>query len=208
MGFPGYFLIVSELMRWARENGIPVGPGRGSAAGSLVSYAVDITDVNPLEHDLSFERFLNPAREQMPDIDLDVCVERRGEIIDHMKELYGDHSVCQIITFSRMKTRAVIRDIARVLDMPYSEGDAFAKLIGEVCDGDDKSLDQAVRENARLGDMVAKNPRAAGMIRFADTLEGLVRHAGVHAAGVVITPGRLDSHVPFTGTGKGCHHSI
>lgn len=197
MGFPGYFLIVSELMRWARENGIPVGPGRGSAAGSLVSYAVDITDVNPLEHDLSFERFLNPAREQMPDIDLDVCVERRGEIIDHMKELYGDDSVCQIITFSRMKTRAVIRDIARVLDMPYSEGDAFAKLIGEVCDGDDKSLEQAVRENARLGDMVAENPRAARMIKFADTLEGLVRHAGVHAAGVVITPGRLDAHVPL-----------
>ncbi len=197
MGFPGYFLIVSELMRWARSRGIPVGPGRGSAAGSLVSYAVDITDVNPLDHDLSFERFLNPARAQMPDIDLDVCVERRGEIIDHMKELYGEDSVCQIITFSRMKKKAVVRDIARVLGMTYAQGDAFAKVIGEIDDGTSGSLEELAGTNSRLKELVDTTPGGENLLEFADSLEGIARHAGVHAAGVVIAPGRLDAFVPL-----------
>ena len=197
MGFPGYFLIVSELMRWARVNGIPVGPGRGSAAGSLVSFAVDITDVNPLDHDLSFERFLNPARAQMPDIDLDVCVERRGEIIDHLKELYGEDSVCQIITFSRMKTKAAVRDIARVLGMAYSEGDTFTKLVSEADDGSGKSISELADRSEDLARKIADTDRADKLVSFVDSLQGLARHAGVHAAGVVITPGRLDSFVPL-----------
>ena len=197
MGFPGYFIIVSELMRWARRQGIPVGPGRGSAAGSLVSYAVEITDVNPLDHDLSFERFLNPARAQMPDIDLDVCVERRGEIIDHLKELYGEDSVCQIITFSRMKRKAVIRDIARVLGMSYAEGDTFAKLIGEIDDNSGGTLEELAADNPQLARLVKSTPSGEILIDFADSLEGIARHAGVHAAGVVISPGRLDSYVPL-----------
>ncbi len=197
MGFPGYFIIVSELMRWARRNGIPVGPGRGSAAGSLVSFAVEITDVNPLDHDLSFERFLNPARAQMPDIDLDVCVERRGEIIDHLKELYGEDSVCQIITFSRMKRKAVVRDIARVLGMSYAEGDTFAKLIGEIDDGTGGTLEELAGDNPQLAVLVKNTPSGTKLVEFADSLEGIARHAGVHAAGVVISPGRLDSYVPL-----------
>ncbi|MCD4707037.1 MAG: DNA polymerase III subunit alpha [Candidatus Sabulitectum sp.] len=197
MGFPGYFLIVSELMRWARDKGIPVGPGRGSAAGSLVSFAVDITDVNPLDHDLSFERFLNPARAQMPDIDLDVCVERRGEIIDHLKFLYGEESVCQIITYSRMKNKAVIRDIARVLGMSYNDGDSLSKLVGEADDGTGKSLGEIVDSSAALKSQIKGNSKGSTLIEYADRLSGMVRHAGVHAAGVVITPGRLDNHVPL-----------
>ncbi|PIE52135.1 DNA polymerase III subunit alpha [Candidatus Fermentibacteria bacterium] len=197
MGFPGYFIIVSELMRWAKNMKIPVGPGRGSAAGSLVSYAVDITDVNPLEFDLSFERFLNPARAQMPDIDLDVCVERRGEIIDHLKELYGEDSVCQIITFSRMKMKAVVKDIARVLGMSYSQGETFTKLVSEADDDQGLSLKELVKSNKPLAEMVSSTPGGEKLIAWGDTLMGLARHAGVHAAGVVITPGRLDSSVPL-----------
>jgi len=197
MGFPGYFLIVSELMRWARSEGIPVGPGRGSAAGSLVSFAVEITDVNPLDYDLSFERFLNPARAQMPDIDLDVCVDRRREIIEHLKKLYGEESVCQIITYSRMKNKAVIRDIARVLGISYEDGDALSKLVGEADDGSGKSLREIVESSAALKARIQSNGKASSLIEYADRLEGLVRHAGVHAAGVVITPGRLDSFVPL-----------
>jgi DNA polymerase-3 subunit alpha len=197
MGFPGYFLIVSELMRWARAEGIPVGPGRGSAAGSLVSFAVEITDVNPLDYDLSFERFLNPARAQMPDIDLDVCVERRGEIINHIKSLYGEESVCQIITYSRMKNRAAIRDVARVLGMSYDDGDILSRLVGEADDGSVNSLREIVRSNAALKAKVEATDRASALIEYADRLSGITRHAGVHAAGVVITPGRLDRYVPL-----------
>ncbi len=197
MGFPGYFLIVSELMRWAREEGIPVGPGRGSAAGSLVSYAVEITDVNPLDHDLSFERFLNPARQQMPDIDLDVCVERRGEIIDHLKHLYGEESVCQIITYNRMKSKAVTKDIARVLGMTYGEGEILSKLVGEADEGKGKSFKEMAASNAALKTQIQTIDKAPLLIEYADRLSGMVRHAGVHAAGVVITPGRLDKHVPL-----------
>ncbi len=197
MGFPGYFLIVSELMRWARREGIPVGPGRGSAAGSLVSYAVEITDVNPLDHGLSFERFLNPARAQMPDIDLDVCVERRSEIIDHIKQLYGEESVCQIITYNRMKNKAVTKDIARVLGMSYAEGDILSKLVGEADDGSKKTFKEMVSSNAALAAQIKAINKAPILIEYADRLSGMVRHAGVHAAGVVITPGRLDEHVPL-----------
>ncbi|OPX32447.1 MAG: DNA polymerase III subunit alpha [Gemmatimonadaceae bacterium 4484_173] len=197
MGFPGYFLIVSELMRWARAEGIPVGPGRGSAAGSLVSFAVEITDVNPLDHDLSFERFLNPARAQMPDIDLDVCVERRAEIIEHIKQLYGEDSVCQIITYNRMKNKAAIRDVARVLGMSYDDGDILSRLAGEADDGSGKSLLEMVESNSALKAQVKQISRASTLMEYADRLSGIARHAGVHAAGVVITPGRLDRYVPL-----------
>ncbi len=197
MGFPGYFLIVSELMRWARAEGIPVGPGRGSAAGSLVSFAVEITDVNPLDFGLSFERFLNPARAQMPDIDLDVCVERRSEIIEHIKQLYGEDSVCQIITYNRMKNKAAIRDVARVLGMSYDDGDILSRLVGEADDGSGKSLREMVEQNSALKAQVKQISRASTLIEYADRLSGIARHAGVHAAGVVITPGRLDRYVPL-----------
>lgn len=197
MGFPGYFLIVSELMRWARKKNIPVGPGRGSAAGSLVSFAVDITDVNPLDYDLSFERFLNPARSEMPDIDLDVCVERRGEVIDHLKLLYGEESVCQIITYSRMKNKAVVKDIARVLGISYDDGDALSKLFGEADDGSGMTLLELTESNATLKSRIKSVDKASKLVEYADRLSGMVRHAGVHAAGVVITPGRLDTHVPL-----------
>ncbi len=197
MGFAGYFLIVSELMRWARRNDIPVGPGRGSAAASLVSFAVDITDVNPLDYALSFERFLNPARKQMPDIDLDVCVERRGEIIDHLKDLYKKESVCQIITYSRLKKRAVIKDVARVLDISISDGDRLSKMIGEAEDDKHKTIDSIVKANADIKAVVKSIKNGDKLIEYAIRLAGLIRHAGVHAGGVVIAPGRLDEYVPL-----------
>lgn len=197
MGFAGYFLIVSELMRWARRNDIPVGPGRGSAAASLVSFAVDITDVNPLDYALSFERFLNPARAQMPDIDLDVCVERRGEIIDHLKDLYGEDSVCQIITYSRLKKRAVIKDVARVLGISISDGDRLSKLIGEAEDEKHDTIEKIVKSNVAVKTAIKSIENADKLIEYAIRLAGLVRHAGIHAGGVVIAPGKLDNYAPL-----------
>ncbi len=202
MGFPGYFLIVSEIMRWTRARGIPVGPGRGSAAGSLVSYALDITDINPLDYDLSFERFLNPARREMPDIDLDVCSERRGEIIDHIIEVYGRENVCQLITFSRIKNRSVVRDVARVMGMNASEGDALAKLVASAPDPD-APLPQVVKSVPELAGMVKKEVRIARLFEYGYTLENLARHAGVHAAGVIIAPGDLRDFVPLYSAREG-----
>ncbi|PJA54911.1 MAG: DNA polymerase III subunit alpha, partial [Candidatus Marinimicrobia bacterium CG_4_9_14_3_um_filter_48_9] len=131
MGFPGYFLITQDFIMYAKKNGIPVGPGRGSAAGSLVAYALRITDLDPLHYNLLFERFLNPERVSMPDIDVDFCYDRRGEVIDYIRQLYGDQSVAQIITFNKLKARAVIRDVGRVLEMPIRETDRVAKLVPE-----------------------------------------------------------------------------
>jgi DNA polymerase III subunit alpha len=204
MGFPGYFLIVSELMRWARSQGIPVGPGRGSAAGSLVSFAVDITDINPLDYDLSFERFLNPARKEMPDIDLDVCCERRQEIINHIIEMYGRDSVCQLITFSRIRTRSVVRDVARVMGMSFEEGDALARLVASVPDqADPLSLPEVVKKVPELTRLTASDPRIAELFRYGETLENLARHSGVHAAGVIIAPGDLRDFVPLYSAKEG-----
>ena len=196
MGFPGYFLIVSELMRWARGEGIPVGPGRGSSAGSLVSFAVDITDINPLDYDLSFERFLNPARREMPDIDLDVCCERRPEIISHIFDMYGRDSVCQLITFSRIRSRAVVRDVARVIGLTFEEGDTIAKLVASAPDSC-KSLPEMVASVPALSRMIREDERVASLFEYGYTLENLARHSGVHAAGVIIAPGDLRDFVPL-----------
>jgi DNA polymerase-3 subunit alpha len=202
MGFPGYFLIVSELRRWALSHDIPTGPGRGSAAGSLVSYAIDITDVNPLTYGLSFERFLNPARKQMPDIDLDVCYERRGEIINHIIERYGRESVCQLITFNRMKNRLVVRDVARVMGMSYDEGDRLAKLVATAPDPE-APLPEIVESVPELAELRDGDPRVRELLEYSRDLENIARNSSVHAAGVIVTPGRLDDHVPLYKTKEG-----
>jgi len=202
MGFPGYFLIVSEMMRWARSSNIPVGPGRGSAAGSLVSYAVDITDINPLDYDLSFERFLNPARKEMPDIDLDVCCERRGEIIDHIIEMYGRENVCQLITFSRIRNRSVVRDVARVMGMSVAEGDSLAKLVASAFDPD-APLPEVVKSVPELSRRVREEKQIEKLFDYGYTLENIARHSGVHAAGVIITPGNLREYVPLYSAKEG-----
>ncbi len=196
MGFPGYFLIVSELMRWARSRDIPVGPGRGSAAGCLVSYALDITDINPLTYDLSFERFLNPSRREMPDIDLDVCCERRGEIIDHIVEMYGRDSVCQLITFSRIRNRMVVRDMARIMGLSYEEGDELAKLVASAPEPD-APLPDVVSAVPELKSKADADSRVKRIFDFGHVLENLARHSGVHAAGVIIAPGDLRDYVPL-----------
>jgi DNA polymerase III subunit alpha len=202
MGFPGYFLIVSEIMRWARSRNIPVGPGRGSAAGSLVSYSVDITDINPLDYDLSFERFLNPARKEMPDIDLDVCCERRGEIIDHIIEMYGRENVCQLITFSRIRNRSVVRDVARVMGLSVAEGDTLAKLVASAPDPD-APLPEVVKSVPELKRRVKEEEQIERLFDYGYTLENLARHSGVHAAGVIIAPGNLRDYVPLYSAKEG-----
>ncbi len=202
MGFPGYFLIVSELRRWALSHDIPMGPGRGSAAGSLVSYAIDITDINPLTYGLSFERFLNPARKQMPDIDLDVCYERRGEIIHHIIDRYGRESVCQLITFNRMKNRLVVRDVARVMGMSFDEGDRLAKLVATAPDPD-APLAEVVEAVPDLAELRERDGRVEELLEYSRDLVAIARNASVHAAGVIITPGRLDDYVPLYRTKEG-----
>ncbi len=202
MGFPGYFLIVSEFMRWARSRNIPVGPGRGSAAGSLVSYALDITGINPLDYDLSFERFLNPARKEMPDIDLDVCCERRGEIIDHIIEMYGRENVCQLITFSRIRNRSVVRDVARVMGLSVSEGDTLAKLVASAPDPN-APLPEVVSSVPELSRRVKDEKEIERLFDYGYILENLARHSGVHAAGVIIAPGNLRDYVPLYSAKEG-----
>ncbi|MCK4671547.1 MAG: DNA polymerase III subunit alpha, partial [Candidatus Aegiribacteria sp.] len=202
MDFPGYFLIVSEMMRWARSMDIPVGPGRGSTAGSLVSYAIDITDINPLDYDLSFERFLNPARMEMPDIDIDVCCERRGEIIDHIIDMYGRENVCQLITFSRIRNRSVVRDMARVMGMSVSEGDVLAKLVASA-PNPDAPLPEVVKSVPELSRRVSEEKEIEKLFNYAYTLENIARHSGVHAAGVIITPGNLREYVPLCSAKEG-----
>ncbi len=194
-GYAGYFLIVQDFIRAAEDRGIPVGPGRGSAAGSLVAYALGITGVDPLEFDLLFERFLNPERVSMPDIDVDFCYERRGEIIEYVRERYGRSSVGQIITFGTMKARAAIRDIARVLSISPSEADKIAKLIPSG-PGYSLSVSEAVRKVPELSQLVRENDTLERLADLAQRVEGLARHASVHAAGVVIAPGPLDDYVP------------
>jgi DNA polymerase-3 subunit alpha len=194
MKYPGYFLIVWDFIRYARNKGIPVGPGRGSAAGSLVAYCLRITDVDPLHWDLYFERFLNPDRVSLPDIDIDFCERRRGEVITYVTEKYGRENVAQIITFGTMKARAVVRDVGRVMEMPIADVDRVAKLIPQQID---ITLDQAIKENPALGDLEKKDERVRDLLRVARRLEGMTRHASVHAAGVVITPRPLIEFVPL-----------
>jgi DNA polymerase-3 subunit alpha len=194
MGYSGYFLIVWDFIRYAREEGIPVGPGRGSAAGSLVAWCMRITDVDPLDFDLIFERFLNPERVSLPDIDVDFCERRRGEVIDYVTRKYGRENVAQIITFGTMKAKAVVRDVGRALDMPYADVDRIAKQIPPALD---MTLDKALTENPILKDMVSKDAKVKEVIDIGKRLEGMSRHASVHAAGVVIAPGPITDYAPL-----------
>jgi len=200
MGFPGYFLVVWDFIRQARERGIPVGPGRGSAAGSVVSYALGITDIDPLEYDLLFERFLNPERISMPDIDIDFCQRRREEVIEYVRELYGADSVCQIATFNILKARSAVRDVGRVMGMPFGDVDRIAKLIPEELG---ITVNQAVAEAPALRELVEGDDDVRQLVTTAARLEGMARHCGVHAAGVVIAPERLVNLVPLIRTSNG-----
>ena len=194
-GYAGYFLIVQDFIRWARERDIPVGPGRGSAAGSLVAYSLGITNLDPIEHDLLFERFLNPERISMPDIDIDFCFERRGEVIEYTRQKYGKDAVGQIITFGTMKSRAVIRDVGRTLGFEPGETDRIAKLIPNA-PGQSFTVEEAVKGLKEVTDLYNLDERHRQLFDYSMTLEGLSRHASVHAAGVVIAPGPLDEYVP------------
>jgi DNA polymerase III subunit alpha len=194
-GYAGYFLIVWDFIDWARRNGIPVGPGRGSAAGSLVAYALGITNIDPLTFDLLFERFLNPERISMPDIDIDFCFERRGEVIEYTRQKYGRDAVGQIITFGTMKSRAVIRDVGRTLGFEPGETDKIAKLIPNA-PGSAFTVGQAVKRLPEVAALYKQDERHRQLFDYSMTLEGLSRHASVHAAGVVIAPGPLDDYVP------------
>jgi DNA polymerase III subunit alpha len=194
VGFAGYFLIVWDFIRFARERGVPVGPGRGSAAGSLVAYSLRITDIDPIEHDLIFERFLNEERVSPPDIDIDFCENRRGEVIEYVTKKYGRENVAQIITFGTMKAKAVVRDVGRVLDMPYADVDKIAKMIPFDLK---MTLDKALEESPALKDAYQKDSRVKDLIDISRRLEGTTRHASTHAAGVVISPKPLTEFVPL-----------
>lgn len=201
MKFPGYFLITQDFMRYAREHDIPVGPGRGSAAGSLVAYSLGITNIDPLKYDLLFERFLNPRRVNMPDIDTDFCYERRGEIIEYIRQRYGTSSVSQIITFGTLKAKGLVRDIARVLGMAYAEGDRIAKLIP---DDLGMTLEKAEELSEDIRNLLKSDNRYQILWRHAKVLQGMNRHFGVHAAGVVIAPGDLtDYNIPVAVSNNG-----
>ena len=201
MGFSGYFLIVADFIRHAKESGVPVGPGRGSAAGSLVAYSLGITDLDPIYHGLIFERFLNPARKSMPDIDVDFCIDGREDVYKYVVDKYGGGDyVAQIITFGKLKTRAVIRDVGRALDIPLREVDAIAKMVPDVLN---ISLDDALKQEPRLTDLVEKDPKVAELIRICRVLEGLPRHASTHAAGVVIADRPLIDYLPLYKGKKG-----
>jgi DNA polymerase III subunit alpha len=202
MKYPGYFLIVWDFIRYAREHGIPVGPGRGSAAGSLVAYCLRITDVDPLDFDLIFERFLNPERVSLPDIDIDFCERRRGEVIDYVTQKYGRENVAQIITFGTMKAKAVVRDVGRVLEMPFADVDKVAKQIPAALD---MTLDKALEESEPLRQMEQSDPKVKELLSVARRLEGMTRHASVHAAGVVIAPKAITEYAPLY---RGAHDEI
>ncbi|MEE9256760.1 MAG: DNA polymerase III subunit alpha, partial [bacterium] len=199
--YEGYFLVVSDFIAYAKSRGIPVGPGRGSAAGSLVAYSLGITGIDPLRYSLLFERFLNPERISPPDIDIDFCMDRRDEVIRYVQEKYGSENVCQIITFGSMLARGVLRDVGRVMDMPYGEVDRIAKLVPNELR---ITLDDALQKEPRLREASDKDPKINKLIGTARHLEGNIRHAGTHAAGVVIAPSRLTNFIPLyksNGTG-------
>ncbi|HEY4639780.1 MAG TPA: DNA polymerase III subunit alpha [Thermoanaerobaculia bacterium] len=199
MGFPGYFLVVWDFIKYAKDNGIPVGPGRGSAAGSLVAYSMGITDVDPLEYDLLFERFLNPERISMPDIDVDFCMNNRGRVIEYVREKYGKENVAQIITFGTMAAKSVVRDVGRVLGLPYGLVDKVAKTIPG---GPGVTLDDAKKDSPALVEAMKNDAEVAKIVEIGLRLEGLSRHAGMHAAGVVITPEPVTTYVPLYRTNR------
>ena len=192
MGFAGYFLITADFVKYAKDNNIPVGPGRGSAAGSLVSYSLGITTIDPIKHKLLFERFLNPDRISMPDIDIDFCIERRGEVIDYIKSQYGENSVTQIITFGKMKARQAVRDVGRVLGYSFGEIDHLAKMIPTTIN---ITLEEAMAQSPELKE--AADGQFKEVMDYSKILEGMNRHASIHAAGVVIAPGDLTDFVPL-----------
>jgi len=194
MEFSGYFLIVADFINYAKERNIPVGPGRGSAAGSLVAYALGITEIDPIRYGLFFERFLNPDRISMPDIDTDFSPEGRDEIIQYVTEKYGKDKVAQIITFGKMQAKAVIRDVGRALSLPYAEVDAIAKLVPAKLS---ITLEQALEEEPRLAEEAAKNEKICKLLALSRVLEGLNRHSSTHAAGVVISDLPLIERVPL-----------
>ncbi|HMB16653.1 MAG TPA: DNA polymerase III subunit alpha [Pelovirga sp.] len=194
MGFPGYFLIVADFINWGKDNGIPVGPGRGSAAGSLVAFAIRITDIDPIPYNLLFERFLNPERISMPDIDVDFCIYGRERVIDYVREKYGAENVAQIITFGTMLAKGVLRDVGRALNIPYGEVDKIAKMVPTVLG---ITLKQAIEQEPQLKTLIAKDTKIKELVNIALALEGLTRHASTHAAGVVVTPRPLPEYLPL-----------
>ena len=200
MGFEGYFLIVWDLLKAAREKGIPVGPGRGSAAGSLLAYALEITEIDPIEYDLLFERFLNPERISLPDIDMDFCGRRRQEMIEYVTEKYGQENVCQIITFGTMAARGAIRDVGRVLEVPLPEVDRIAKMIPFALDA---TIADALKTVPELRALRDRNSKIAQLLAIAQKIEGQVRHPSIHAAGIVITPRPLVEFLPLYQSVKG-----
>ncbi|HMN69924.1 MAG TPA: DNA polymerase III subunit alpha, partial [Bdellovibrionales bacterium] len=194
MGFNGYFLIVQDFIGWAKANDIPVGPGRGSGAGSLVAYSLRITDLDPMPYNLLFERFLNPERISMPDFDIDFCQEHRGRVIDYVTRKYGQASVSQIITYGRLQTRAAIRDVGRVMGMTFADVDVVSKLVPEKLG---INLKEAIETEPRIKDLMDTDPKINTLMDLAQKIEGLVRNAGIHAAGVVIADGNIMDHAPL-----------
>ena len=194
MGFAGYFLIVADFIRWARENEIPVGPGRGSGAGSLVAYALRITDLDPIEHDLLFERFLNPERVSMPDFDIDFCMDGRDRVIEYVANRYGRERTSQIITYGTMAAKAVVRDVGRVLGHPYGFVDRIAKLIPIELG---ITLTDALEKEPELRRLYDTDEEVRALLDLARSLEGLTRNAGTHAGGVVIAPSVLTDFTPL-----------
>ena len=200
MGFAGYFLVVADIINYARKKHIPVGPGRGSAAGSLVAYSLGITDLDPLAYGLIFERFLNPERLSPPDIDMDFCYERRNEVIHYVAKTYGWENVAQITTFGSMKSRQVIRDVGRALEVPYAEVDRIAKLVPEQLK---MTIAKALEQEPRLREARDTSPTVADILTVAKTLEGLPRHASTHAAGLVIADRPIVEYLPLYKGSKG-----
>ncbi len=196
MGFSGYFLIVWDFINWAKEHGIPVGPGRGSGAGSAVAWALRITDIDPIEYKLLFERFLNPERVSMPDFDVDFCMNRRGEVIKYVQDKYGREQVGQIATFHQLKARGVIRDIARAMEIPFGEADKLAKMVPEPVAGKSPPVREAIEQTPELKQLYAESPMHRELLDLAAALEGLNRNAGMHAAGIVIAERPLWEYVP------------
>ena len=197
MQFPGYFLVVADFINYAKQNGIPVGPGRGSSAGSLVAYALKITDLDPIRHVLLFERFLNPERRSMPDIDVDFCIRGRAQVIQYVKDKYGADRVAQIATFGTLKAKAAIKDVGRALGFTFAETDMIAKLIPAPKQGFDYPLTESMKMEPRLPELMKSDPRVKTLIEHALRLEGLVRHASTHAAGVVLSNLPLVDHLPL-----------
>lgn len=197
MGFPGYFLIVSDFIRWSKTHGVPIGPGRGSGAGSIVAWALKITDLDPIRLDLLFERFLNPERVNMPDFDVDLCQENRYKTIEYVQKKYGYDHVAQIITYGKLQSKAVIRDVARVFQMPYSQADRISKMIPKGQGGKNPTLPEALEQVPELEEMRQKDPQINKLFDIAIKLEGLYRNSGMHAAGVVIGDRPLDQLVPL-----------